>query len=62
MAHSSKLNSGQFSLNDIHILTSGRDNTVRLWDMRKIKVFDLKNIQFFLYANAFFFIKRIQIL
>lgn len=35
-AHNGKLNCAEYSSSDRHILTSGRDNTIRLWDPRKL--------------------------
>ena len=35
-AHSQKLNTAKLNQSDRYILTSGRDSTLRLWDMRKI--------------------------
>jgi len=37
-AHNAKLNSAMFSKNDVHLLTSGRDNAIRLWDVRSLGV------------------------
>jgi len=41
-AHKSKLNSALFSKSDIYLLTSGRDSTIRLWDIRKLGVYNRK--------------------
>jgi COMPASS component SWD3 len=32
----SKMNSIEFSMDDIRLLSSGRDNCIKLWDIRKI--------------------------
>lgn len=38
-AHNGKVNCAEFSVSDRHILSSGRDNCIRLWDVRKISDF-----------------------
>ena len=44
-AHRNKLNSVKFSGNDSHLLSSGRDSLIRLWDYRKLPVSKkIKNI------------------
>jgi hypothetical protein len=37
-AHKNKLNSIKFNSSDLHLLSSGRDSTARLWDFRKLPV------------------------
>jgi WD40 repeat protein len=37
-AHKNKLNSVKFNASDSHLLTSGRDSLIRLWDYRKLPV------------------------
>jgi WD40 repeat protein len=37
-AHKNKLNSIKFNKSDMHLLSSGRDSTARLWDFRKLPV------------------------
>ena len=42
-AHTNKLNTTKLNQSDKYILTSGRDSTLRLWDLRKIKEDNLLN-------------------
>jgi COMPASS component SWD3 len=42
-AHTNKLNTTKINQSDRYILTSGRDSTLRLWDLRKIKEDNLLN-------------------
>ncbi|EGR30327.1 hypothetical protein IMG5_134760 [Ichthyophthirius multifiliis] len=35
--HTNKLNSFQFNQNDTQVITAGRDNSIRIWDLRYIK-------------------------